>query len=81
MDFGLAEAFLGFLFDGGVSARECSLDTTVAESEFSSSESGLARFFGFGAAFVTLDAVDLLVAALAFDVGAFAACFATGFDF
>ena len=81
---GRAGAFFCFLADGGVfESRESSFIEFMSTSEFSSSDSGLARFFGFGfgagAVFVGFKVVCFVFAAFGF--GAVAAFFAGAFAF
>jgi len=78
-------AFFCLLADGGVFSSNRSESSLAASSwsEFSSSESGFARFFGFGATLVGLSVVCLAAfavfgfgAAAAFLAGAFAGALA-----
>ena len=82
-DFFAAGAFFCFLLDGGVlfaeSSESSSSESAASTSEFSSSESGFARFLGLGALFVTLSVVCLVAFGLdvaGFFAGAFAGAFA-----
>ena len=80
---GRAAVFFAFFACGVVlsfESRESSFIESISTSEFSSSESGFARFFGFGAGLVTFAAVcfgaAFALGAAAFFAGALAGALA-----
>ena len=79
---GRAGACFCFLAFGGVlsfESRESSFSEFASTSEFSSSDSGFARFFGFAGAFVTLSVLCLVAAAFGFGLALGAAIVAAFF--